>query len=98
MKKRKPTSFKTLTFKLSKRQMKSLKNYCRARKTTPIKLIKRQIRSYTELYAESVPEKFYATDNQLDIFEAAETENQTIDSDTQKPDSPSLQFPDYKNR
>lgn len=59
---------KTITFKLSARQMKSLKNYCRARKTTPIKLIKKSIRTYTESFAKQVPEKFYNTHNQLDIF------------------------------
>jgi hypothetical protein len=48
--------------------MKSLKNYCKARKTTPIKLIKRNIRTYIELYADSVPEKFYETHIQLDMF------------------------------
>jgi hypothetical protein len=63
--------YKTITFKLSARQMKSLKNYCRARKTTPIKLIKKNIRTYTESFANHVPDKFYTTHNQLDIFEAA---------------------------
>ncbi len=60
--------YKTITFKLSARQMKSLKNYCRARKTTPIKLIKKSIRTYTESFADHVPEKYFATHNQLDIF------------------------------
>ncbi len=60
--------YKTITFKLSARQMKSLKNYCRARKTTPIKLIKKNIRTYTESFADHVPERFFATHNQLDIF------------------------------
>jgi len=59
---------KTITFKLSARQMKSLKNYCRARKTTPIKLIKKNIRTYTESFADHIPERFFATHNQLDIF------------------------------
>ena len=60
--------YKTISFKLSARQMKSLKNYCKARKTTPIKLIKRSIRTYIESYADNVPEKYYVTHNQLDIF------------------------------
>ncbi len=60
--------YKTITFKLSARQMKSLKNYCRARKTTPIKLIKKNIRTYTESFADHIPERFFATHNQLDIF------------------------------
>lgn len=64
----KKKSYKTVSFKLSPRQMKSLKNYCKARKTTPIKLIKRNIRTYIELYADNVPEKYYETHNQLDMF------------------------------
>jgi len=49
--------------------MKSLKSYCRARKTTPTKLIKKSIRYYTENFSEEVPKKYYTTTNQLDIFE-----------------------------
>jgi hypothetical protein len=65
-KKRKP--YKTVTFMLSHRQMKSLRNYCRARKTTPTKLIKKSIRNYTEFFASEVPEKYHFTHNQLDLF------------------------------
>ncbi len=75
MRKRGKTQFKTISFKLSKRQMKSLKNYCRARKTTPIKLIKKNIRNYIELYADSVPEKYYVTHKQLEMFAAEEKTN-----------------------
>jgi len=53
---------------LSHRQMKSLRNYCRARKTTPTKLIKKSIRNYTEFFANEVPEKYHITHNQLDLF------------------------------
>ena len=48
--------------------MKSLRNYCRARKTTPTKLIKKSIRAYTESFAHEVPEKYHLTPNQLDLF------------------------------
>jgi len=65
-KKRKP--FKTVTFMLSNRQMKSLQNYCRARKTTPTKLIKKNIRNYIENFANEVPEKYHKSHNQLDLF------------------------------
>jgi hypothetical protein len=57
--------------------MKSLKNYCRARKTTPIKLIKKNIRTYIESYAENVPERFYVSHNQLEMF-AAEEERKVL--------------------
>lgn len=48
--------------------MKSLANYCDARKTTPTKLIKKKIRDYIEYFAKEVPEKYHATHNQLDLF------------------------------
>ena len=64
----KKTVYKEIAFKLSARQKKSLMNYCRARKTTPIKLIKRSIRTYIELYAENSPEE-YSSPSQLDLFE-----------------------------
>ncbi len=68
-KRRKKNKFKKFTFMLSDKQMKSLKNYCKARGTTPNKLIKKSIRSYTENFHSSVPQKFYSRHNQLDLFE-----------------------------
>lgn len=68
----KPTVFKEIKFKLSVRQRKSLRNYCKARRTTPTKLIKKMIRTFTENYAESVPDEYYITANQLDLFQLEE--------------------------
>lgn len=68
-KKSKKTVFKPITFKLSVRQRKSLRNYCKARKTTPTKLIKKVMHQYIENYAVSVPEEYYVTENQLDLFD-----------------------------
>lgn len=65
---KKRKKFKTVEFKLSYRQMKSLRNYCRARKTTPTKLIKKSIRHYTENFSLEVPEKYHVRPNQLDLF------------------------------
>lgn len=70
-KRRKRTRFTTVTFKITSRQKKSLFNYCKARKTTPTKLIKKMIRPYLENYAREVPEELYVTENQLDLFEEA---------------------------
>jgi len=72
MLRRKKHKFKVVSFKLSAKQMKSLKNYCRARKTTPVKLIKKSIRYYTGNFSKDVPKKYYATSNQLDIFNDGE--------------------------
>ncbi|HPE86214.1 MAG: hypothetical protein EOL88_06300 [Bacteroidia bacterium] len=62
------TVYKEISFKLSSRQKKSLMNYCRARHTTPIKLIKKSIRNYIELYADAAPEPI-PMPNQLDLFD-----------------------------
>jgi len=71
----KPLVFKTVSFKLTVRQKKSLKNYCKARKTTPIKLIKKVMRKYIENFAVSVPDEYYVTENQLDLFEEIDSGN-----------------------
>lgn len=63
------TIYKIIDFKLSARQKKSLRNYCKARKTTPTKLIKKMIAPFINNYADSVPDELYNTANQLDLFE-----------------------------
>jgi hypothetical protein len=75
MKRKRKRKYSTVKFKLSARQMKSLENYCDARKTTPTKLIKKKIRDYIEMFAREVPEKYHATPNQLDLFNK---ENETL--------------------
>ncbi len=72
--KRKKVKFKTVAFKLSARQKRSLLNYCEARKTTPNKLIKKAIRRYIEFYASEVPAEYFVTENQLALFEEEENE------------------------
>jgi len=67
--KRKKTRFKSITFKLTENQYRSLRNYCKARKTTPIKLIKKNIERYTSNYTYQVPHTFYVTENQLELFQ-----------------------------
>lgn len=63
------TIYKIVSFKLSIRQKRSLRNYCQARKTTPTKLIKKMIAPFINNYADSVPDELYNTANQLDLFE-----------------------------
>ena len=74
MRKKTRKKFKTVSFKLSARQMKSLKNYCEARQTTPTKLIKKVIREYIERFDKEVPDKYKGSHNQLHMSnEEAET-------------------------
>lgn len=70
-KKRKVTKFKSVVFKLSARQKKSLDKNCRARKTTTIKLIKKSIDHYLSLKVEEKPIQ-YISPNQLNLFEDQE--------------------------
>ena len=58
-----------VTFKLTSGQYRSLKNYCKARKTTPIKLIKKSIERYISHYEYEVPAELYLTENQLELFD-----------------------------
>lgn len=58
-----------VTFKLTAGQYKSLKNYCKARKTTPIKLIKKSIERFISHYEYEVPAELYLTENQLELFD-----------------------------
>ncbi len=66
---RRSYQYHAVTFKLSSGQYKSLKNYCKARKTTPIKLIKRSISRFISNYEYEVPPELYVTENQLMLFE-----------------------------
>ncbi len=68
-KKVKKRKYKKVSFMLSNKQMKSLLNYCKARGTTPIKLIKKRIRTSIENFSESVPEKYFVKHTQLDLFD-----------------------------
>jgi exonuclease I len=70
-KKRKPIVFKPVTFKLTARQKKSLEKNCKARSTTPIKLIKKSIDNYLSLTVAEKPMQ-YVSPNQLNLFEDEE--------------------------
>lgn len=64
--------FKTITFKLTERQKKSLDKYSKARNTTPLKLIKRAIDVFISLPDDVPPPPAPTTENQLDLFVEAE--------------------------
>jgi len=65
---RKPLRFKTITLKITVQQKKSLVNFSKSRRTTPIKVIKKAIRpflqNYTHLEVNNIHEKI----NQLELF------------------------------
>jgi len=67
-KKRKPVRYKTITITITAKQKKSLVNFCRSRRTTPAKVIKKAIRplltDYSDLKVNLNNEKV----NQLQLF------------------------------
>jgi hypothetical protein len=65
---RKPIRYKTIKLKLSKRQKRSLENFCKSRGTTPIKIIKKSIRPLLENYAKVTPCPPQVSVRQLDLF------------------------------
>ena len=67
-KSQKKRKYKTVTFKLSDRQKKSLDKYSRARNMTPLKLIKRSIEIFISLDYDVPPPKAPKVENQLDLF------------------------------
>lgn len=71
-KRRRSYQYHAITFKLTTGQYRSLRNYCKARKTTPIKLIKRNISRFLTAYEYEVPPEMYVTENQLQLFEDEE--------------------------
>ncbi|MEE4257030.1 MAG: hypothetical protein V2I47_08325 [Bacteroidales bacterium] len=78
-KKRKKVRYSEIRIRLSYKQKRSLLNYCHARKTTPNKLIKKMIRKYISNFAEDVPDEYYVTENQLELFNDAELVEDDVD-------------------
>lgn len=67
-KRRKKVRYSKLLIMLSARQKKSLLNYCKARKTTPSKLVKKSIQRFINGFDREVPEEYYVTEKQLQLF------------------------------
>ncbi len=65
---RKPVSYKIIKLKVTKRQKKSLENFCRSRGTTPIKIIKKSIQPLLNNYASASPCPPQVSHKQLDLF------------------------------
>lgn len=70
-KRRKKVRYSTVKLKLTASQRESLDMYCRARKTTQNKLIKKLLRKYFG-FKKEIPEGSLATPNQLGLFDEPE--------------------------
>jgi hypothetical protein len=71
--------FKTLTFKLSFRQFKSLQNYSEIKGTTPLKVIKDRINDCIEEYSDEQIGKEKIAKNQLSLFTSHKKEEQQLE-------------------
>jgi hypothetical protein len=67
-KKKKKARNKQLTITVSARQMKSLANYCKSRKTTPNKVVRKAIRPLLENYHDLEVNYEKVKINQLELF------------------------------
>jgi hypothetical protein len=65
---RKPVKYKTITIKVTSRQKKSLTNFCKSRRTTPNKLIKKAIGPLLQNYADLEVNSTGLRVNQLELF------------------------------
>lgn len=68
-KSRKPLKFKTITIKVTARQKKSLINFCKSRRSTPNKMLKKAIRPWLQNYADLEVNMTSERVNQLALFE-----------------------------
>jgi len=67
-KKKKTVKFKQVTISISSRQKKSLMNYCKSKKSTPNKIIKKAIRPLLQNYHELEVNHTSVKVNQLQLF------------------------------
>jgi len=67
-KKKKAVKFKQVTITISARQKKSLMNFCKSRKSTPNKVIKKAIRPLLENYHDLEVNHSTARVSQLQLF------------------------------
>jgi len=67
-KKKKAVKFKKVTITISSRQKKSLMNFCKSRKSTPNKIIKKAIRPLLENYSELEIHHSTVKHSQLQLF------------------------------
>jgi len=67
-KKKKAAKFKKVTITVSSRQKKSLMNFCKSRKSTPNKIIKKAIRPLLENYTDLEVHHSPVRHSQLQLF------------------------------
>ena len=72
-KKRKKIRYLTITFLITSKQNRSLRNFCKSRRTTPRKLIKKSIQAYLQNYTGLEVKTSNQKVNQLKLFDTDES-------------------------
>lgn len=65
---RRKVKYRTITFKVTDRQKKSLLNFCKSRRTTPNKMIKKVLNPFLTNYAGLEVNTQHVSVNQLQLF------------------------------
>ena len=71
-KKRKKIRYRKMNLKITEKQKKQMLRFCRAKRTTPVRLIKKALLEYMERYGADIPEEVVVSKNQLKLFDPAE--------------------------
>jgi hypothetical protein len=71
-KKRKKIRYRKVEFKVSDQQKKRIDRYCRYKKLTPVKMIKKAVEEYLQRHAADLPEQVVVSKNQLKLFDLGE--------------------------
>ncbi len=79
-KKSRKIKYRKVTFKLTDKQKKLIEKVCRAKKTTPTRLMKAAIREYLSHYARSASEEDYISENQLRLFDDDLLDDQEVEN------------------
>ena len=66
---KKKIRYKRVVFKITTKQKKTIRLYCEARKTTPIKLFKKAVKFYMETNQAMPKHDYHISKNQLKLFE-----------------------------
>ncbi|MCD6091106.1 MAG: hypothetical protein J7J72_06370 [Bacteroidales bacterium] len=71
--------FKSFTFKLSRRQYKSLLNYSKIKGTSPLKVVKGRIHDCIEEYSDEQIGRVETPKNQLNLFNPLQSEEEQLE-------------------
>jgi hypothetical protein len=74
-KKRKKIRYRKLVFKVSAQQKKQIDRYCKVKRTTTVRLIRKALNEYLDRHADEIPEEVVISKNQLKLFDLSEEHN-----------------------